>query len=405
MDRYVTFMKGQLRELLTGYGPLGILWFDGEWEEPWTHARGVDLYNYVRSLQPRIIVNNRVGKGRAGMGGMDQGAERVGDYGTPEQEIPATGFGQGVDWESCMTMNNHWGYNKNDQNWKSATLLVRNLIDCASKGGNYLLNVGPTAEGLFPQASVGRLAEIGRWMKVNGDAIHGTTASPFKKLPFGRATQKPGRIYLHVYDWPARGKLEVPLLSPVRRAYLLAAKSTALKFEPGAEGLIVHVPPAAPTPHAAVIVLEIDEPARVVEWGLRQAADGTITLTAADAQIVGRSMKLETKAEGIPNLGAWTDVSDSCRWTVTVRRPGTFSVEADYACDPASAGALCTIQAGAEELSATVEGTGGWDDFTKATVGYLKIGQAGPVTFTLKAANKPGPGVVNLRSLVLQPAD
>jgi alpha-L-fucosidase len=135
MDRYTAYMKSQLKELLTGYGPLGILWFDGEWESPWTHERGLDLYGFVRGFQPKIIVNNRVGKGRSGMGGMDKG-QGVGDYGTPEQEIPATGFGPGVSWESCMTMNNHWGYNKHDQNWKSTTTLVRNLIDCASKGGN-----------------------------------------------------------------------------------------------------------------------------------------------------------------------------------------------------------------------------------------------------------------------------
>ena len=144
MDRYTTYMKGQLKELLTRYGPIGILWFDGEWEKPWTHERGVDLYQYVRGLQPAIIINNRVGKGRSGMAGMDQGSERVGDYGTPEQNIPARGFGPGVCWESCMTMNNHWGYNRNDDHWKSTETLVRNLIDCASKGGNYLLNVGPT---------------------------------------------------------------------------------------------------------------------------------------------------------------------------------------------------------------------------------------------------------------------
>ena len=169
MDRYTAYMKAQLKELQTGYGPLGILWFDGEWEKPWTHERGVDVYNFVRGLQPNIIVNNRVGKGRSGMQGMDKG-QGVGDYGTPEQEIPATGFGKGVLWESCMTMNGHWGYNKNDHNWKSTQTLIRNLIDCASKGGNYLLNVGPTSEGLIPAPSLERMAAIGEWMKVNGDA-------------------------------------------------------------------------------------------------------------------------------------------------------------------------------------------------------------------------------------------
>ncbi|MGE5199190.1 MAG: alpha-L-fucosidase, partial [Rhodospirillaceae bacterium] len=146
-DRYVAFMKGQLKELLSGYGPIGVLWFDGQWEGTWNAARGRDLYDYVRALQPSIIVNNRVGQG-------------LGDFGTPEQEIPATGV-PGADWETCMTMNGNWGFNRADKNFKSAQTLVRNLVDVASKGGNFLLNVGPTAEGEFPAESVERLEQIG----------------------------------------------------------------------------------------------------------------------------------------------------------------------------------------------------------------------------------------------------
>ncbi|NVJ48571.1 MAG: alpha-L-fucosidase, partial [Cytophagia bacterium] len=108
--RYVDYMKAQLKELITNYGELGVLWFDGEWEETWTHADGVELYDYVRSLQPNIIINNRVDKGRQGMQGLTKEGDFAGDFGTPEQEIPATGL-PGVDWESCMTMNDHWGYN------------------------------------------------------------------------------------------------------------------------------------------------------------------------------------------------------------------------------------------------------------------------------------------------------
>src|SRR6266436_4771008 len=126
-----------------------------------------------------------------------------------------------------MTMNDHWGYNKNDQNWKSTATLVRNLIDCASKGGNYLLNVRPTSEGLFPEASVQRLAEIGQWMQRNHEAIYGTTASPFVKLPWGRSTKKVGPhgtiLYWHVFDWPQDGHLLVPgLKNRPQRVYLLA---------------------------------------------------------------------------------------------------------------------------------------------------------------------------------------
>lgn len=269
MDRYTGYMKSQLKELLTGYGPLGILWFDGEWEKPWTHERGVDLYNFVRGLQPDIIVNNRVGKGRAGMQGMDK-EPGVGDYGTPEQEIPATGFGPGVDWESCMTMNGHWGYNKHDQNFKSTQDLVRNLVDCASKGGNYLLNIGPTAEGEFPQASIDRLAEIGAWMKKNGSSIYGTQASPFEKLSFGRCTQKKldngdTRLFLHVFDWPKDGRLVLSgLVNHPRQAWLLGGYHLQTTQEHD-RVVLTGLPAEAPDKLATVIALDIQGAPQVMK--------------------------------------------------------------------------------------------------------------------------------------------
>ena len=115
-----------MKELTSNYGKIGVLWFDGEWEETWTHEYGVDLYNYFRNLQPDIIINNRVDNGRSGMAGMTRDGGYAGDFGTPEQEIPATGL-PGMDWETCMTMNDHWGYNKYNDNWKSTTDLIRKL--------------------------------------------------------------------------------------------------------------------------------------------------------------------------------------------------------------------------------------------------------------------------------------
>ena len=180
-------MKGQLRELLTNYGPIGVVWFDGGWEHSAKEHRAAEVVAMIRSLQPAIIINDRI--------------QLPQDFNTPEQTIPATGI-PGRDWETCMTMNDTWGFKKDDHNWKSTETLLRNLIDIVSKGGNYLLNVGPTGEGEIPEASVERLAAMGQWMQTNGEAIYGTTASPFKRLPWGRATEKPGKLFLHVFEWP-----------------------------------------------------------------------------------------------------------------------------------------------------------------------------------------------------------
>ncbi len=226
MERYIAYMKAQVKELLTNYGEIGVMWFDGEWEETWNHDRGVDLYRFVRRLQPNTIVNNRVDVGREGMKG-DTRKGFVGDFGTPEQQIPDTGI-PGKYWETCMTMNDHWGYNRYNDNWKSRKDLIRKLTDIASKGGNFLLNIGPTAEGSFPPESIDRLQAFGRWMDVYGESIYGTSASPVSSPDWGRLTFVPDGeqsiLYAHVFDWPeGGGELELNgLATDPSKVYWLA---------------------------------------------------------------------------------------------------------------------------------------------------------------------------------------
>lgn len=405
MDRYTAYMKGQLKELLTRYGPIGILWFDGEWEEPWTHERGVDLYNYVRGLQPQIIVNNRVGKARAGMSGMDQGQERIGDYGTPEQEIPATGFGPGVDWESCMTMNNHWGYNRHDQNWKTSTTLVRNLIDCASKGGNYLLNIGPTAEGVFPDTSIERLAEIGHWMQANGEAIYGTTASPFKRLPWGRCTTKltPGgaTLYLHVFAWPGEGKLLVPgLKNKAQKAWLLAdPKKKSLATRRTSEGLAIAVPATAPDAISSTIVLKVKGSLEIEEPVLGQDSGGAVVLPANEARLHGQGLRYES-GDRRDNIGYWTNPEEWVDWEFKVTRPGKFEVSAEIA---GLDGAAFEVWLGGQKRQAAAPATGDYGNFKAADLGVMEIPKAGKVVLALRPL-KEGWHPINLKAVRLQPA-
>ena len=225
----------------------------------WTEQDGKELYAYVRAMKPSLIVNNRVGKGRKGMEGLSKSDQQyAGDFGTPEQQIPATGL-KGVDWETCMTMNDTWGFKSYDENWKPAETLVRQLVDTASKGGNYLLNVGPTAEGRIPGPSVERLAAVGRWMQVNGEAIYGTAASPFAApLAWGRATSKPGMLYLHVFDWPANGELKVPAFGrTVKAATLLANRGAQVAISTTPDGVTLRLPSAPPDPIATVVALQL----------------------------------------------------------------------------------------------------------------------------------------------------
>jgi alpha-L-fucosidase len=237
----------QVKEILTNYGKIAVLW----WDTPtnMTDEYAVKLQELLK-LQPGIITNNRLKR-----------PNFPGDTQTPEQKIPSLAELDGKDWETCMTMNGTWGFKSYDHNWKSPETLIRNLIDIASKGGNYLLNVGPKADGEFPEESIVRLKEIGAWMKLNGEAIYATKASPLPPFDWGRCTIKESKdgtvLYLSVFNWPTDGKLIVPgLKNKIISSRLLVSgiRLNAAQFE---NGLIIDLPAAAPDKTATVIKIKV----------------------------------------------------------------------------------------------------------------------------------------------------
>ncbi len=207
--RYLDYLHAQVRELCANYGKLDLLWFDfsygGLRGDAW---RAAELVEMVRSLQPDIVLNNRLEVSGEGFGSLAacRPTPYHGDFVSPEQILPPNGLkdAQGNDlvWESCVTMNNHWGYCAGDHFYKPASMLIRNLVTCVSKGGNLLLNVGPDANGCFPKEAEDTLKAIGAWMAKNGDSIYSCGPSGLDKPEYGRITRRGNTLYYHIFDNP-----------------------------------------------------------------------------------------------------------------------------------------------------------------------------------------------------------
>lgn len=402
MPRFVQeYLKPQVREILELYDP-GLLWFDGEWESTYTPEMGEDLEAWCRRHGPAAILNNRVGKSRKGMEGMSHGYsgnKGVGDYGTPEQNIPPNGFPKGVHWESCMTMNDTWGFVSTDHNWKSDQVLIRNLVDCASKGGNYLLNVGPTDKGEIPAASLERLAAIGAWMRVNGEAIKRTEASPFiRPMPWGRITRRGETLFLHVFDRPADGRLVLPLDNTPRAASLLDGGAKVAARREG-DTVVVDVPAALPDRRVSVIRLVLDAEPRPLGGlvdGRVRAVSGKVTL-APDTAELGPGLVVESKSEGKPNIGGWVDGASSVAWKLHAPK-GTYVVTAELA-SPTAGNRLALDFGSGRKVEGEVPATGDWGKFKVVTLGTVELD--GDADLKVVAGPVKGEGVANIRSLTL----
>ncbi|MFE0105897.1 alpha-L-fucosidase [Streptomyces sp. NPDC059009] len=328
--KYEKRMYAQLKELIDTYDP-ALLWFDGEWDtenphNPWTSKDGERLESYLRGLDPDLVINNRVGKRRV----------TDGDYGTPEQEIPGAPV-DGQLWESCMTLNDHWGFARYDQNWKSATTLTRNLLSTTSRSGNYLLNVGPDSRGRIPTPSVDRLRQMGDWLRTagQGDAVFGARYGGLVEEPdWGSVSRKGDKLYAAVTKWPAAGgSLHLKSRTPsfaVKSARVLGSDQKVTVAKSG-DGYDVTPSGAATNDTATVVELTVDPGATAPAGrgkGLKQQifdnADlsGTPKVTRTDPTV-----NHAWKFAGSPDASIPSD-RFSIRWTGSIvpRRTETYTL-------------------------------------------------------------------------------
>jgi alpha-L-fucosidase len=392
-------VKPQVRELLTNYGPIGLIWFDTPRDI--TREQSQELVDLVHQIQPDCLVSGRVGHG---LGDYDSAGDNQISVGTVKR-----------DWETPVTLNDTWGFKKDDNNWKPTSILIQQLVRVISQGGNYLLNVGPTAEGVIPEPSTERLAEVGQWLKINSGAVYGNGPSPFRyELPWGLITTKPGKLYLHVFDWPKQLTI-YGIKSKVQSATLLA-NGHKLKFRQTAEkdhhALMIDLPPAPSDKHDSVIVLtlkgDID-----VDAALLQQPDRSVTLPAFLSEVhkptSGDNLRFDSR--GV--VERWTNRDEWLDWSFKISQPGTFDLvvltsEQKYGRDW-EGGHKVTIEVAGQRLTETVDLDGKEENpanpywkYVVSRMGRVKLDNAGSYQLSLKpesieAAKKLGITLVSVK--------
>jgi len=376
-------VKPQVTEILTNYGPIGLIWFDTP--RNITKEQSQELVDLVHKLQPDCLVSGRVGHG-------------LGDYDSAGDNQISVGQVK-RDWETPVTMNDTWGFKRDDQNWKPTNILIQQLVHVSSRGGNYLLNVGPTSEGLIPQPSVERLTEVGKWLKLNNEAVYGAAPSPFPyELPWGLLTTKPGRVFLHVFKWPQKALVIYGLKSKVRRAYLLSDKK-GLKFTQQADekmdhyALNIELPASAPDKNDSVIVLEVHGDTEA-DTSLLQQPDFSVTLPAflSETHKVGdQGLRFDTR--GV--VERWLNKDEWLNWDFKVNHPGTFEVvllssEQKYGRDW-EGGHTVEIEVAGQKLKGQVDNNGKEENpanpywkYVISKIGRVTIDKAGKYKLNLK---------------------
>lgn len=336
---YHQYMLDQTEELLTKYGPIVTLWLDGEWVNSWTVERSRDYRDLIRALQPEIMLVDRIGQRRVGDG----------DYGSSENFVPYIGDNWSRPWESCQKFDGGWFYAGKDTS-KSLDWAMRNLFDTVSRGGNFLMNMGPTPEGRLPPVSVNKLKPMGNWLRANGECVYGTQRGAHYLLDWGTCTRRGNTLYYQVFDWPENGTLVIPGLNEDKpRAGIQKISflnhAGPVSFEQMGTDVHVDVPSQPVDLLLSVLKVELDGPPEVSntirplgkplrpQTGNSNVGVGDYFLSSAFARIHGETLHFSIGSGAgaqRENLKGWTNPSDWAEWQLMLDKPGIYDLKVNY---------------------------------------------------------------------------
>ena len=378
----------QMRELLTNYGPLGLVWFDRGIDTP---QQAMAFVNLVRELQPQCLINGRVG---------NYGRDLMGDYQNMNDNGMPTGGLQEY-WETPQTLNRTWGYSRFDQDWKTPAGVVQRLVEVVSKGGNYLLNIGPMGDGSVPPPSVAVLEQVGSWVRRNGESIYGTSACPLEDFPWGRCTARGPKLYLHALTRPADGTLRVGgLKTAVKSAYLLAEPARRLEVSRKDDVTSVVVGQRNWDEFDTVVVLELAGAPETDPPLVTQGSDTPFKLDYRRANTTGRAVKRFNREGGF-HISKWTGPGDTCEWRLLVSQPGFYRVLIAYAAPPESSRRAYTVRIGEQILEAEVVSTGEGYRYQETELGTVELKRAGLLTVRV-APRDAGENLMYLQRITLK---
>jgi len=381
--------KPQLKELLTNYGPIGLVWFD---RGIFTTGQAQGFVDLVRGTQPACLINGRVG---------NYEHELMGDYqNMNDNGMPAGGIEE--DWETPQTLNETWGFSRFDEEWKQPEDIIRRLVEIVSKGGNYVLNIGPRGDGSIPEESVAILEKVGGWMQKNSESIHGAKASPFAEFPWGRCTVKGNVLYLHVFKRPADGTLELPgLKSQVMKASLLTDPGTVLESSQQGSAVRIHLPPVPADAINTVVAVELDGPPLVEPPVITEKAGKPVVLDYLNAVTSGNAVKRFNR-RGQFHISKWTGPDDQAGWRVRFLEPGRYRVRLVCAGAPGRPTGTFVLSAGDRQVEVESPKASDWYKYVTLDAGVLEITTAGEQELVLRPARELGQDLMYLKSLGLE---